>query len=262
MGTSLQTGAGSANVGLPTPEKDIAAKITRLAGKAICEFEMIRPGDRIAVGLSGGKDSMALLHALIELQQRSPVKFDLSAFTIQQGKFLAPLDGLKRHIDQLGIHWELVEDAPSVRLVREGVVHGCDICSRYRRRAVYETARRMNCNVIAFGHTADDFSEALLRNILFTGKAKPLPPVAMSSKGEFRLIRPLLYVKEDWIREQATCADFPIVPCACSLKEGTRSTMRAFLKQVSSANPHIYGNVIQAGVRLWRERKAVESPPE
>jgi tRNA 2-thiocytidine biosynthesis protein TtcA len=245
----------------PSAEQSaMAAKIARLAGKAICEFEMIRAGDRVAVGLSGGKDSMALLHALIALQRRSPVKFELSAFTIQQGKFMAPLDDLRSHIDELGVRWELVEDAPSVRLVREGVVHGCDICSRYRRRAVYETVRRMGANVIAFGHTADDFTEALLRNIIFTGKVKPLPPVAVSSKGEFRLIRPLMYVKEDWIRDEARQSVFPIVPCACSLKEGTRTTMRAFLKQVSAENPHIYGNVIQAGVRLWQERNRAAEP--
>jgi tRNA 2-thiocytidine biosynthesis protein TtcA len=238
----------------------MATRIARLAGKAICEFSMIRPGDRVTVGLSGGKDSMALLHALIALQRRSPVKFDLSAFTIQQGKFMAPLDDLRRHIAELGIRWELIEDAPSVRLVREGVAHGCDICSRYRRRAVYQTARRMKANVIAFGHTADDFTEALLRNIIFTGKVKPLPPVAVSSEGEFRLIRPLMYVKEDWIREEAQQSLFPIVPCACSLKEGTRTTMRAFLKQVSASNPHIYGNVIQAGLRIWKERNQAAIP--
>jgi tRNA 2-thiocytidine biosynthesis protein TtcA len=227
----------------------ISEKITKLAGKAICEFGMIREGDRVAVGLSGGKDSMALLLALIELKRRAPVEFELCAFTIQQGKFMAPLDSLRDRLAELEIPWTLVEDAPSMRLVREGVEHGCDICSRYRRRAVYETVRNMGCNVIAFGHTADDFAEAMLRNLVFTGRVKPLPPLTMSSKNEFRLIRPLMYVREDWIREQAAKEMFPIVPCACSLKEGTRTQMRSFLKQVSDGNPHIYSNIIHAGIR-------------
>jgi tRNA 2-thiocytidine biosynthesis protein TtcA len=232
-----------------------AEKITKLAGKAIAEFDMIRPGDRIAVGLSGGKDSLTLLHALLALQARAPVAFELAAFTIQQGKFLGPLDGLRSHLDGLGVTWEVVEDKPSVRLVREGVVHGCDICSRYRRRAVYETARRMKCKVIAFGHTADDFAEAMVRNLVFTGRVKPLLPVTASSQSEFRLIRPLMYVREDWIRERATEALFPIVPCACSLKEGTRQAVRGFLKQVSAGNPHIYSNIIAAGVRTWQAKR-------
>jgi len=227
----------------------ISEKITKLVGKAICEFDMIREGDRVAVGLSGGKDSMALLLALLDLQRRAPVKFDLSGFTIQQGKFMAPLDPLRERLAELQVKWTLVEDAPSVRLVREGVEHGCDICSRYRRRAVYETVRKMGCNVIAFGHTADDFAEAMLRNLVFTGSVKPLPPMTMSSENEFRLIRPLMYVREDWIREQAQNELFPIVPCACSLKEGTRTQMRSFLRQVSEGNPHIYSNIIYAGIR-------------
>ncbi len=227
----------------------ISEKIAKLAGKAICEFDMIRDGDRVAVGLSGGKDSMALLLALIELKRRSPVKYGLCAFTIQQGKFMAPLDSLRERLAQLDVPWTLVEDAPSVRLVREKIDHGCDICSRYRRRAVYETVRNLGCNVIAFGHTADDFAEAMLRNLVFTGRVKPLPPLVMSSKNEFRLIRPLMYVREDWIREQAAQETFPIVPCACSLKEGTRTQMRSFLKQVSAGNPHIYSNIIYAGIR-------------
>ena len=227
----------------------ISEKITKLVGKAICEFDMIGEGDRVAVGLSGGKDSMALLLALIQLQQRAPVKFGLCAFTIQQGKFMSPVDPLRERVAELGVPWTLVEDAPSVRLVRENIEHGCDICSRYRRRAVYETVRKLECNVIAFGHTADDFAEAMLRNIVFTGRVKPLPPTTMSSKKEFRLIRPLMYVHEEWIREQATKETFPIVPCACSLKEGTRTQMRSFLREVSAGNPHVYSNIIYAGIR-------------
>jgi tRNA 2-thiocytidine biosynthesis protein TtcA len=94
----------------------------------------------------------------------------------------------------------------------------------------------------------------MLRNLVFTGRGKPLPPVAMSSENEFRLIRPLMYVKEDLIRAHATAEAFPIVPCACSLKEGTRQAVRAFLKEVSTGNPHIYSNIIAAGVRTWQER--------
>jgi tRNA 2-thiocytidine biosynthesis protein TtcA len=234
-------------------------KIVKLVGRAIAEFDMIREGDRIAVGLSGGKDSMTLLHALLDLQRRAPVHFDLVAFTIEQGKFMTSLDDMREHMRQLGVRWEIVEDRPSVRLVREGVVHGCDICSRYRRRAVYETARRLGCKVIAFGHTADDFAEAMVRNLVFTGRVKPLPPVAMSSRNEFRLIRPLVYVKEDLIRAHAAAEAFPIVPCACSLKEGTRQAVRGFLREVSAGNPHIYPNIIAAGVRTWQQRKGAEA---
>lgn len=232
-------------------------RIVKLAGKAIADFDMVRPGDRIAVGLSGGKDSLALLHALLALKSRAPIAFELHAFTIQQGKFLESLDGLRSHLEQTGVPWELVEDRPSLRLVQEGVAHGCDVCSRYRRRAVYETARRLRCKVVALGHTADDFAEAMVRNLIFNGRVSPLPPVAISSEGEFRLIRPLMYVKEELTRERALTSHFPIVGCACSLKEGTRQAVRTFLRQSSADNPHIFGNILAAGIRTWQERQRV-----
>ena len=234
-------------------------KITRLVGNAISEFDMIRAGDRIAVGLSGGKDSTTLLHTLLALRSRAPIRFHLQAFTIEQGKFMGPLDGLGKHLADLGVAWTLVEDAPSIGLVKNSIPHGCDLCSRYRRRAVYDLVQKMGCNVIAFGHTADDFAEAMLRNLLFTGSVKPLPPTAISSGGEFRIIRPLMYVSEQLIREYAGDQAFPITPCVCSLKEGARTKVRTFLQSLSAENPHIYSNLISAGVKAWLASKATTS---
>ena len=230
-------------------------KIIKLTGKAIAEFDMIRAGDRIAVGLSGGKDSTTLLHTLLALQKRAPIQFELHAFTVEQGKFLGSLDGLERHLAQLGVPWRLLKDTPSLNLVRNAVPHGCDICSRYRRRVVYALAQELGCNVIAFGHTADDFAETMLRNLLFTGAVKPLPPVALSSGSEFRLIRPLLYVDEDIIRKYASDQALPITPCACSLKEGARTKVRSFLQALAEENPHIYSNLISAGIKSWKTGK-------
>jgi tRNA 2-thiocytidine biosynthesis protein TtcA len=234
-------------------------KITRLVGNAIAEFDMVRPGDRIAVGLSGGKDSTTLLHALLALQKRAPIRFHVQAFTIEQGKFMGPLDALGKHLADLDVEWTFIEDAPSIRLVTDSVPHGCDLCSRYRRRAVYDLVQKLGCNVIAFGHTADDFAEAMLRNLLFTGSVKPLPPTAVSSRGEFRIIRPLMYVSEQLIREYSGQEAFPITPCTCSLKEGARTKVRAFLQSLAGENPHIYSNLISAGVKTWRVSKAQAS---
>ncbi|MBV9183396.1 MAG: PP-loop domain-containing protein [Acidobacteria bacterium] len=231
-------------------------KIVRLVGRAIAEFEMIRPGDRVAVGLSGGKDSTTLLHALLMLKQRAPVSFDLQAFTIEQGKFLGSLAGLRDHLSDLGVAWRVLQDKPSLELVRQAVVHGCDVCSRYRRRAVYELAEQMGSNVIAFGHTADDFAEAILRNLIFTGMVKPLPPVAQSSGQQFRLIRPLLYVDEDTIRDYANSSLLPITPCACSLREGARTRIRGFLESLAAENPHVRSNLVSAAVKVWKEKRS------
>src|SRR3569832_382487 len=142
---------------------------------------MIRDGDRVAVGLSGGKDSVTLLESLILLQKRAPIDFSVCAFTVEQGKFLSPIAPFGEFLRERGVEWIYREDAASLRLIDDEPDHGCDMCSRFRRRAVYDLVREMGANVIALGHTADDFCESLLRNAMFTGKLSALPPVTWSS---------------------------------------------------------------------------------
>ena len=176
---------------------DLEKALLRKVGEAIQRFKMIRDGDRVAVALSGGKDSATLLEALLLLEKRAPIDFSLCAFTVEQGKFLRPIEPLGEYLKQRGVAWTYFRDAPSLKLLEDQPEHGCDLCSRYRRRAVYEIAHDLGANVIAFGHTADDFCEALLRNTMFTGKLSALPPVTHSRDREYRLIRPLVFVTED-----------------------------------------------------------------
>src|ERR1700722_14421840 len=149
---------------------------------------MIREGDRVAVALSGGKDSITLLEALLLLAERAPIDFSVCAFTVEQGKFLSPIEPLGEYLKQRGVPWTYHRDKPSLRLLEEQPGHGCDLCSRYRRRAVYEIAKELGTNVIAFGHTADDFCEALLRIAMFTGRLSAMPAVRQSRKHDYRLI--------------------------------------------------------------------------
>ena len=133
---------------------ELEKTLLRKVGEAVHRFKMIRDGDRVAVALSGGKDSLTLLEALLLLAKRAPVEFSVCAFTVEQGKFLRPIEPLGDYLRQRGIAWTYFRDKPSLRLLDEQPDHGCDLCSRYRRRAVYEIARGLGANVIAFGHTA------------------------------------------------------------------------------------------------------------
>ena len=226
---------------------DIEKTLLRKVGEAVGRFKMIRDGDRVAVALSGGKDSFTLLHALLLLQERAPVDFSVCAFTIEQGKFLRPIEPLAEYLKAKGVAWTYFRDAPSLRLLADQPEHGCDLCSRYRRRAVYEVARGLGANVIAFGHTADDFCEALLRNALFTGKLSALPPVTHSRDRQFRLIRPLVFVTEDITRQYAEAAGAPLVPCGCSQKTGTvRRTLRDLFANLERAYPNLKEHLLAA----------------
>lgn len=208
---------------------------------------MIRDGDRVAVALSGGKDSLALLEALLVLQRRAPVEFSVCAFTVEQGKFLRPLEPLAAYLKERGVDWTCYRDNPSIRLLREQPGHGCDLCSRYRRRAVYEVARGLGARVIAFGHTADDFCESFLRNALFTGRVASLPPIAWSRDREFRLIRPLVLVTEEVTRACAEQLGAPVVPCGCSQKTGTvRATLRDMMARLQRDFPHLKETMLAA----------------
>ena len=226
---------------------DLEKTLLRKVGEAIHHFKMVRDGDRVAVALSGGKDSATLLEALLLLQKRAPVEFTVCAFTVEQGKFLRPIEPLGEYLKQRGVAWTYYRDAASVRLIEEQPGHGCDLCSRYRRRAVYEIAHGLGANVIAFGHTADDFCEALLRNTMFTGRLSALPPVTMSRNHEYRLIRPLVYVTEDVTAAYAQALGVPLVPCGCSQKTGTvRRSLRGMFAALEEEHPHLKENILAA----------------
>ncbi|MCZ2077538.1 MAG: PP-loop domain-containing protein [Bryobacteraceae bacterium] len=226
---------------------DLEKVLLRKVGEAIGRFRMIRDGDRVAVALSGGKDSLTLLHALLLLQERAPVDFSVCAFTVEQGKFLRPVEPIGDYLRSRGVAWTYYRDKPSFRLLDEQPGHGCDLCSRYRRRAVYEIARGLGANVIAFGHTADDFCESFLRNTLFTGRLSALPPVAYSRDKEFRLIRPLLFVTEELTKACAESLGAPVVPCGCSQKTGTvRRSLRDFFGELERDYPNLKETMLAA----------------
>jgi tRNA 2-thiocytidine biosynthesis protein TtcA len=242
--------------------------LLRKVGEAIHRFKMIRDGDRVAVALSGGKDSATLLEALLLLQKRAPVDFSVCAFTVEQGKFLRPIEPLGEYLKQRGVDWTYFRDKPSLDLLEDQPEHGCDLCSRYRRRAVYEVVHGLGANVIAFGHTADDFCEALLRNTMFTGKLSALPPVTVSRNRDFRLIRPLVFVTEDITKAYSEALGIPVVPCGCSQKTGTvRRTLRDVFAELEIEYPHLKENILAAMGNVDTSRLLdprfldLESPP-
>ena len=234
---------------------DLEKTLLRKVGEAVARFKMIRDGDRVAVALSGGKDSLTLLEALILLQKRAPVEFTICAFTVEQGKFLRPFEPMGQYLRARGVDWTYHRDNPSVRLIEEQPDHGCDLCSRYRRRAIYQIVRGLGANVIAFGHTADDFCESFLRNALFTGRTSALPPVAWSSQRDFRLIRPLVFVTEDLTARFAESLGAPVIPCGCSQRSGAvRRSLRGLMVDLEKEYPRVKESLLSAMGNIEADR--------
>ena len=225
---------------------DVERSVLDLVGRAMGRFAMLKAGDRVAVGVSGGKDSLCLLHALVAYRRRAPFAYDVVAVTVEQGKFKAPIRALESQIRALGVPWEVRDEPSTLRLVADGIVHGCDVCSRLRRRALYTIAGELGCSVLALGHTADDCAEALLRNVLFNGRIASLPPVARSRKGSLRLVRPLALVTEDLTTAYARALGFDTVGCVCGEKESVRREIREFLTTLRARHPGVAESISAA----------------
>jgi tRNA 2-thiocytidine biosynthesis protein TtcA len=190
-------------------------RLARAVAKAIRDFDMIAPGDRILVALSGGKDSMTMHHLLARLRLRAPLPFDLVPVTLDQGHpgFLA--DVLVDWLRARGHELSVVRD-DTYRIVREKIPEGatyCSLCSRLRRAILYRIAREKGCTKVALGHHRDDAIVTLLLNLFFSGQLKSMPAKLVSDDGQSTVIRPLVYCAEDDIAEYAALCSFPILPC-------------------------------------------------
>jgi tRNA 2-thiocytidine biosynthesis protein TtcA len=196
---------------------ELESRIAKKTTRAIVDFDMIQEGDRIMVGLSGGKDSWALMQTLDVLQQRSPVRFTFVAVNVDSGYKDYKHGVIAQTCRERG--WELKIQHTGIGEVIEDILDEsqtpCSLCARLRRGVLYRVAKEVGATKIALGHHLDDFIETLLLNLFFAGALKAMPAKLVSDDGAHVVIRPFVYVGEDEARLYAKQSALPIIGCCC-----------------------------------------------
>lgn len=231
-----------------------AVKPTRMmlsaAGRAIGDFSMIRDGDRILLGLSGGKDSLSLLHVLLHLQKKAPIKFELAACTVDPQSPDFDPSPLKEYTAALGIPY-FFESQPILEQAKTSMEGDsfCAFCSRMRRGILYRTARENGYNVLALAQHLDDAAETFLMSTFFGGKLRTMKAHYLNDAGDIRIIRPFIYVRERQTAAFAKSAELPVIfeNCpACFSKPMQRYQMKQLLAEQEKLHPKLFASMLTA----------------
>ena len=196
---------------------ELEARIAKKTTKAIVEYHMIEEGDRVMVGLSGGKDSWALLQILDVLRQRAPIGFSLVAVNVDSGYKEYKHDLIARTCEARG--WEYRIEHTNIGILIDDILDAdqtpCSLCGRLRRGVLYRVAKAVGATKIALGHHADDFVETLLLNLFFSGALRAMPARLVSDDGAHVVVRPLVFVGEEEARAYTKENDLPVIGCCC-----------------------------------------------
>ena len=236
-------------------------KILSYMRKAIDNYNMIEEGDKIAVGLSGGKDSTTMLMGLKNLQRFYPKKFEIIAITINpgfEGFDIVLLKDICRKIDVPLI----IEDGHMKEIVFDirNEKNPCSLCANLRRGMLNSIAAREGCTKIAIGHNEDDVLETFIMNLFYAGSINTFAPISYMDRSKMTLIRPLIYAPEKYIRNFVKRNNITIMPKACPMDGfSKREDIKELLKNLQTVIPHIratlYGAIKRGEVNGFKEFK-------
>ncbi len=213
-------------------------RILSYVRRALDDYGMVCEGDRICVGVSAGKDSLTLLVALAELRRFYPIKYTLSAVTVDLGFEGADYSEISELCQRLGIEYKVVKtEIGKVVFDIRKESNPCSLCAKMRRGALHGAAKEMGCNKVALGHHFDDTVETFMLNLFYEGRIGCYSPVTYLSNTELYLIRPMIYVPEKAVKYFTNKADLPVAVSKCPADKNTeRESMKLLLKQLEKEN--------------------------
>lgn len=238
-------------------------RLMSLTRKAIDDYHMIEEGDKIAVGISGGKDSLALLYALAGLRKFYPKKFTLQAITVDLGFEGFDLTEIKRLCEKLEVPYTVVKTEIGEVIFKErGESNPCSLCAKMRKGAFNEEAKRLGCNKSAYAHHKDDVIETMLLSLIYEGRFYTFAPVTYLDRMDITLIRPLLYVNEADIVGFKNLYDLPIQKNPCPADGVTkREYAKDLIKQINADSPgvseRLFHAITDSTLPAWNKTKTL-----
>ena len=223
-------------------------KLLSYTRQAVDEYEMIQEGDKIAVGISGGKDSLTLLYALVNLQKFYPKQFDLVAVTVDLGYEGFDLTGIQKLCENLRVEYHIINTKIG-EMVTSDTLGGsaCSLCARLRKGALNDAAKELGCNKVAYGHHMDDVIETMMLALIFEGRFCSFWPVTHLDKSDLTVIRPMIYVPETDVKGFENKMNLPVSKNPCPIDGSTkREYVKNLIKQLNLENPGVKKRLFHA----------------
>lgn len=223
--------------------------ISKRIGKAITDYDMLSDGDKVAVAVSGGKDSLTLLRVLNDRRVFAPIRYELLAVHVDMGYPCQQPRILQRHFKKIGVNYHIEKIDILKGKKRKDI--SCFWCSWNRRKTLFQVAARFGCTKVALGHHKDDIVETILLNLFFNGEISAMSPRQELFNGKIIIIRPLAYVEEAMIERFAEIAGFPRQKCACpNSATSNRRRVARIIRDLKKICPDVKTNIFRSVKRI------------
>ena len=228
--------------------------------KAVDEYQMIQEGDHIAVGISGGKDSLTLLYALHGLKRFYPNKFELSAITVDLGYEEFDLDPVHELCQELGVSYKVVKtDIAHILFEERKESNPCSLCAKMRKGALNDAVKEMGCNKVAYAHHKDDIIETMLLSLIFEGRFHSFSPKTYLDRMDLTVIRPIMFVDEADVIGFKNKYNLPVVKSKCPVDGYTkRQYAKELVRQLNTEHPgaknRMFTAILNGDIEGWPER--------